>query len=218
MNKAKLLTITLTTLIITVSFTAVAFAELPVAVKKGDWIKYQETITGSPPPEENVTWGKMDIVGVQGETINIDVQTGYANGTIYPENGITLNLATGAIGDGFFIPTNLTVGDQYSTEYEGTINITSVGQLEAGGAERTVLNGVSSQTTYSWDKKTGIMVAATSNLTGYMLFTRTSATNIWQPQILGLDSNVFYPLIVAVIAVVVVVTVTVIFVLHRKRT
>ena len=217
MHKSRWLAITLTVLIITVSFTAVAFADLPVGVKKGDWIKYQVTVTGNPPPEENITWARMDITGVQGETININVQTGYANGTIYPENGITLNLATGAIGDGFFVPTNLTPGDQYRTEYEGIINITSVGQLEAGGAERTVLSGVSSQTTYYWDKQAGIMVAATSNLTGYTIFTKTSGTNIWQPQFLGLDLTVFYELVVVVIAVVVAsVVIVVILVWHKK--
>ena len=170
MHKSRWLAITLTVLIITVSFTAVAFANPIVGVKKGDWIKYQVKVTGNPPPKENITWARMDITGVQGETININVQTGYANGTIYPENRITLNLATGAIGDGFFIPTNLTPGDKYRTEYEGIINITSVGQIEAGGAERTVISGVSSQTTYYWDKQTGIMVAATSNLPGYTMY------------------------------------------------
>ena len=90
--------------------------------------------------------------------------TVYANGTIYPENGITLNLAAGAIGDGFFIPTNLTPGDKYNSEYEGNITITGVEQIEAGGAKRTILSSVEDQTTYFWDKQTGVMVAATSNL------------------------------------------------------
>ena len=218
MRKSTWLAITLTVLIITVAFTAVAFADSIVGVKKGDWIKYQVTVTGNPPPDENITWAKMDITGVQGEIININVQTGYANGTIYPENGITLNLATGAIGDGFFVPTNLTPGDKYSTEYEGIINITDVGQLEAGGAERTVLLGVSNQTTYYWDKQAGIMVAATSIFPEYSVITKTSETNIWQPQILGLNSSVFYEFVVAVIAVVVTVVAIVILVWRRKRT
>lgn len=203
MHKSRWLAITLIALIVTVSFTAVAFADPIVGVKKGDWIKYQVTATGNPPPDENITWARMDITGVQGETIDINVQTGYANGTIYPENGITLNLATGAIGDGFFVPTNLTPGDKYHTEYEGTINITSVGQIKAGGAERTVLSGVSNQTTYYWDKQAGIMVAATSNFPGYSIITKTSGTNIWQPQILGLDSTVFYALTTAIAVVIV---------------
>ena len=184
MRKSTWLAIALTVLILTVSFTAVAFADSVVGVKEGDWIKYQVTVTGNPPPEENITWAIMDITDVQGEIININVQTGYANGTLYPENGITLNLATGAIGDGFFVPTNLTPGDKYSTEYEGIINITGVGHLEAGGAERTVLLGVSNQTTYYWDKQAGIMVAATSIFPEYSVITKTSGTNIWQPKFL----------------------------------
>lgn len=203
MHKSGWLAVALTALIITASLTSVAFADFPVGVKSGDWIKYQVTITGNPPPDENITWAKMEVIAVQGENITINVQTGYANGTLYPENGIILNLATGAIGDGFFIPANLTVGDQYSTEFEGTINITSVGQLEAGGAERTVTAGASYQSNYYWDKQTGIMVDATSTLPGYTISTKTSETNIWQPQILGLSQTVFYALItVAIVAVV----------------
>ncbi|MGA3290034.1 MAG: hypothetical protein ABSD42_07350 [Candidatus Bathyarchaeia archaeon] len=217
MHKSRWLAITLIVLIIAVSFIAVAFAGSPVGVKKGDWIKYQVTVTGTPPPEENITWARMNITGVQGETININVQTGYANGTIYPENGITLNLATGAIGDGFFIPTNLTPGDHYPTEYEGIINITSVGQIEVAGAERTVLTGVSNETTYYWDKQAGIMVAATSNFAGYSIITKTSGTNIWQPQILGLDLVVFYGLVVVITAVVVAVVAIAAILVWRKK-
>jgi len=205
MRKSVVCASALIALIVCSSLLAVVFAGISVGVKKGDWIEYRVTETGNPSSDFNITWAKMDIRAVQGETIDIDVQTGFANGTVYPENGIILNLATGAIGDGFFVPTNLNPGDQYQSEYEGNISITGVGQLEAGGAERTVLLGVASQTTYYWDKQTGIMVAATSNFTGFTLLTETSATNIWQPQILGLDSTVFYSLIVAVVVVFVVI-------------
>jgi hypothetical protein len=178
-------------------------AEGTVPVKEGDWIKYQVTETGNPTSDYNITWARMDINGVQGETIYIDVVTAYANGTIYPENGIALNLATGAIGDGFFIPTNLNPGDKYKSEYEGNITITGVEKLEAGGAERTVLSGVADQTNYFWDKQTGVMVAAKSDFNGFSISTKTSATNLWQPQILGLNSNVFYAFVIAIVIILV---------------
>ena len=120
---------------------AMASADLAVNVKGGDWIKYQVTETGTPTPEFNITWARMDINSVQGEFISVNVLTAYANGTVYPENGITLNFATGAIGDGFFIPTNLNPGDKYNSGYEGNITITGVEQIMAGGAKRTVLQG-----------------------------------------------------------------------------
>lgn len=203
MHKFGWLAVVLTTMILSVSIAAAVSANSVVGVKQGDWIKYQVTTTGSVPPEDNITWARMDITGVQGEIVTVNIQTGYANGTIYPENNIDLNIATGAIGDGFFVPTNLSTGDRYHTEYEGTINITGVGQIAAAGAQRTVLTGVSNQTNYYWDKQTGIMVSATSSFTDYSIVTKTSGTNIWQPQILGLSSTTFYALMVAVIAIVV---------------
>ncbi|MGD0451017.1 MAG: hypothetical protein ABSA79_08210 [Candidatus Bathyarchaeia archaeon] len=202
MKKSVFLVIALITLLAPALFSP-ASAEETVRVKEGDWIKYQVTETGNPTSDFNITWARMDITGVKGETIYIDVVTAYANGTIYPENGITLNLATGAIGDGFFIPTNLNPGDKYNSEYEGNITITGVEQLETGGAERAVLSGVANQTTYYWDKQTGIMVAATSNFNEFSMFTKTSQTNLWQPQILGLDSTVFYVLLTAIMIILV---------------
>lgn len=214
MHKSVSVSIALIILVASMSFT-VASADLALNVKGGDWIKYKVTETGNPTSDFNITWARMDIISVQGETINVNVITAYANGTIYPENGITLNLATGAIGDGFFIPTNLTPGDKYSSEYEGNITINSVEQLEAAGTERTVLSGVANQTSYYWDKQTGVMVAATSNFTGFSMFTKTSGTNLWQPQILGLNLTVFYSLLVAIVVVLVVISAILIWYLKK---
>ena len=216
MHKSAFLAIALTMLIVSPLFEA-ALADNVVGVKKGDWIRYQVTETGNPAPQYNVTWASMDIISLQGEVITVNVQTAFENGTLYPENGINLDVATGAIGDGFFVPTNLNAGDQYSTEYEGIINITSVGQIEAGGAQRTVLIGVTNQSTYNWDRQTGIMVAATSNLPGCVMYTKTSATNIWAPQILGLSKALFYTLVVAGVAVVLILVAVMLLVRRRKK-
>jgi hypothetical protein len=218
MKKSIFLVIALITLLAPALF-ALASAEGTVRVKEGGWIKYQVTETGNPTSDFNITWARMDITGVKGEIIYIDVVTAYANGTIYPENGITLNLATGAIGDGFFIPTNLNPGNKYNSEYEGNITITGVEKLEAGGTERTVLSGVANQTTYYWDKQTGILVAATSNFNEFSMFTKTSQTNLWKPQILGVDSTVFYTLLIAIVVILVAFTAisTWRLKLHRKK-
>jgi hypothetical protein len=200
-------------LIATALFTAVAFADTTVGVKKGDWIEYQVATTGSPPEDHNITWARMDVTGVQGDAISLNVQTRFRNGTLLLEN-ITLNLATGVLGDDFFIPANLSPGDKFYDIYQGNINITSVGQLAAGGAQRTVVSGATNQTTYYWDRQTGILVAATSNEPEYTMSTKTSGTNIWEPQILGLDLTVFYALIIAI--VIVVVAIVAILVWRRK--
>jgi hypothetical protein len=41
MHKSSLLAIPLTILIVAALFTAVAFADVSIGVKKGDWIEYQ---------------------------------------------------------------------------------------------------------------------------------------------------------------------------------
>lgn len=203
MHKATILSITLTMLIAT-ALLGVAFANNSVAIKKGAWIEYQVVETGNPTPDYNITWARMDVTAVQGQIIDIDVQTGYANGTIYPEK-ITLNLATGAIGDGFFVPTNLNIGDEFYSKYQGNITITSVWHMEVGGAVRTVISATSNQTTYYWDMETGILVGATTSFSGFTLFTTANRTNVWQPQILGLDPIVFYALISAIAVVLVII-------------
>ena len=199
-----------------------AFAQSSVVgVKVGDWIKYKVAVTGTPISEYNITWASMNITAVNGEVITVNVLTQYGNGTLLSEPGINLNVATGAIGDGFFVPTDLKPGDRYSTEYEGIINITSVAQTLAGGAQRSVLVGLTSQSIYNWDKQTGIMVAATSNLPGCVMHTTTSATNIWAPtpQILGLNETLFYALALSTIGVVTVLAgAALLLVLRRKKT
>jgi hypothetical protein len=188
-----------------------------VGVRAGDWIRYSVKEAGTPISEYNITWAKMDITNVQGEVITVNVLTQYSNGTLLPENGIHLNVATGAIGDGFFVPITLKPGDQYSTEYEGIINMTGVEKTQAGGAKRDVLVGVTSQSIYNWDKQTGIMVSATSNLPGCVMHTTTSSTNIWAPQILGLNRTLFYALALSIIGVVAILAGLVLRLVLRKK-
>ncbi len=201
-----------------------AFAQSNVVgVKAGDWIKYDVREVGSfIDPEYNITWARMDIVAVQNDVITVNVLTQYGNGTLLPENDIHLNVTAGKIGDGFFVPINLKPGDRYSTQYEGIINMTSLAHTQAGGASRMVLVGVASvnvyQNVYNWDKQTGIMVSATSNLPGCIMYTTTKSTNLWAPQILGLNQTVFIAVLLSIVGVVAVLAgVALLFVLRRKK-
>ena len=193
-----------------------------VGVKAHDWIRYDVREVGSViDPEYNITWARMDIVAVQDDVITVNVLTQYGNGTLLPENGINLNVTAGKIGDGFFVPVNLKAGDRYSTQYEGIINMTSVAHTQAGGATRAVLVGVASlgiySNVYNWDKQTGIMVSATSNLPGCVMYTTTSSTNLWAPQILGLSQTVFYALVLSIIGLAAVLTGAVLLFVMRKK-
>jgi hypothetical protein len=213
MRKSNIFSIFLISLIVFSPFFAVSSANISVGVKRGDWIEYQVAEKGNPTPDYNITWARMNITDVNGLKITIDVQTVYANGTIYLEPQIHLDLAKGAIGDGFFIPANFNVGDQFYSEYQGNITISSIRQLEAGGSQRTVVSATSNPTTYYWDKQTGILISATTNFPNFTLLTIASQTNLWRPQILGLDSTLFY---IIIILIVVLAALVVISVWHLK--
>jgi hypothetical protein len=209
---SKFITVIVLSMLVIASAVAVVSAQTSVGVKKGDWIEYQVTVTGNPPADHDIVWARMEVTGVLGEAISLDIQTEFSNGTNFPES-ITLNLATGVLGDDFIIPQNLNIGDTFHDQYQGTITITNVTRLTVAGAERAVMSGSTPETTYNWDRQTGILVDANSSYPEYSMATKTSGTNMWQPQILGVDPIVTYVLVTAVLTVVVVVA---IFVWGRK--
>lgn len=153
-----------------------------VVVKAGDWIEYNVTATGYPTPIHNITWARLDVKAVEGSAIYTDIQTQLANGTLWLEPNTTFNVATGAVGEGVIIPTNLTVGDVYYSEYEGNITVTGTEALMVAGAERVVLTGEAANTSFMWDKETGIMVKATTTLEDCTVYSEAAATNLWQPK------------------------------------
>ena len=68
-----------------------ASAAVSVGVKQGDWIEYQVSYTGTPPESHAISWAKMEVVGVQGAVINLNVTTRFSNGTLLNE-AVTLTL------------------------------------------------------------------------------------------------------------------------------
>lgn len=199
------------------SFTAKCSAQISVGVKEGDWIEYQVTITGTPPSDHDISWARMDVAEVVGGRITLDVQTRFVNGTMYPET-ITLNLGTGVLGDDFIIPSNLNVGDFFHDKYQGDITILGVEQRTVAGVERTVLFGETEQTSYYWDKQTGVIVEATSDFSGfgYTMKTVAIATSMWQPQIFGLEYAVFYTILIFLI-IIILAAIVVFVIWQRKR-
>jgi surface antigen len=216
MQKKFVLAILITVLFTIARFETGAFADSLVGVKKGDWIEYQVIITGNPPQDHNITWARIEVSGVQGKVISLDIQTRFSNGTLLSEK-ITLNIATGVLGDEFIIPANLKPGDEFYDVYHGNITITSTEQRTVADAERTVLSAATSGTTYYWDKQTGILVGAMSSFPEYNMSTKTSRTNIWHPQILGIELLAFYTLTIAVIVTLVVALAVLVRVLLRRQ-
>ena len=179
-------------------------AEISVGVKKGDWIEYQVTYTGTPTEGHDVTWARMEIKDVQGKNISVDITVDHSNGTREGMT-ITLNLETGQLGDDFVIPANLNSSDTFFDKNVGNITISSVEERTYAGATRAVAHATTPETTYYWDKATGILVEGNSRFPEYTMNTIVDKTNIWQPQLLGLDPTVFYALVIGTIVLIAVV-------------
>ena len=189
-------------------------AEISVGVKKGDWIEYQVTFTGTPPGRHDVTWARMEIMNVQGKSINLDITTEFSNETLLNET-ITLNLDTGQLGDDFIIPANLNSGDTFFDKNAGNITISGSEERTYAGATRIVVYAATPQTTYYWDKAIGVLVEGTSAFTNYTMNTKVDKTNMRQPQILGLDPTVFYAVVVG--AALVIAAVIAFITVRRKK-
>ena len=213
-RKLRLMIVTLFILIV-IAPTAI-LAEISVGVKEGDWIEYQVNFAGNPPESHDVTWARMEIVSVQGPSISLNVTTKFSDGTLLNEM-VTLNLETGQLGDDFIIPANLNSGSTFFDKRMGNITIDGVEDKTCAGATRTVVYASTPETTFYWDRTTGILVAANSTFTGefnYTMNTKAAKTNMWQAQMFGLDPAVFYALVITAVVIFVVIA---FFVIRRKK-
>lgn len=211
MNKELVL---ITALLIFLLIMSTAAAEMSVGVKKGDWIEYQAVFTGTPPAGHEVTWARTEVADVQGTVINLNVTTKFANGTLLSET-ITLNLATGQLGDEFIIPANLGVGDSFFDKYHGNVTISKIEERIYAGATRTVISATAAQSTYYWDKATGVLVEGISEFPEYTIHSVVEKTNMWQPQIFGVDPTIFYTFLILV--AILIGTALAILAMHRKK-
>lgn len=189
-------------------------AEIAVGVKKGDWIEYQVAYTGTPPEGHDVSWGRMDIKDVQNKGLIVLITVNYSNDT-REEVTATLNLETGQLGDGFIIPANLNTGDTFLDKNVGNVTINGVEERTFAGATRTVVYAEIVESVYYWDKATGILVEGTVQSPEYTMNTAVDKTNIWQPQILGLNLTVFYVIIFG--ATVLIVLALAVAIIKRKK-
>jgi hypothetical protein len=185
-------------LLVGMHFSAVASAEIVVGVKPGDWIEYNVAFTGDIIEQHDVTWARIEVMGVEGKTIDIKVTSIFSDGREETET-LTLNLETGQLGDSFIIPANLDKGDTFLEQYEGTMTISGVEEKTYMGAKRKVVYATTSQTTFYWDQSTGFLVGATSDYTDFTMTTNAEKTNMWQTQAFKLNPIVFIALIVLVI-------------------
>jgi hypothetical protein len=81
---------------------------------------------------------------------------------------------------------------------------------------RTVINATTSERIKDWDKVTGVFVKSIDTLPGYTINATAIRTNMWNPQILGLDQTIFYAIVFVVIAVITLVIAVIFFVRSRR--
>ncbi len=182
-------------------FLAVVSAEISVGVKEGDWIEYKITFSGAIPEEHNVEWARFRVLAVEGKTVEVNITSRFTTGILDTITS-TLNLETGKIGDAFIIPANLNSGDTFLEQYEGTIKISGVEEKTYAGAKRSVVYATTFHTKYYWDRSKGVLVEGISTYSDFALTTKVEKTNMWQPEIFGLDHIVFIVIIAIVIAIV----------------
>ena len=188
-------------------------AEVSVGVTTGDWIEYQVDYTGTPDEGHDVTWARMKIKDVQGKSVSVELTVEYSNSTREALT-ITLNLETGQLGDDFIIPADLNSGDTFFDKNAGNITISRLEKRTYAGATRIVAVAATSETTYYWDQVSGVLVEGNSQFPEYTMKTIVDRTNIWEPQLLGLDPNVIYAIAIGAAALIVV---AITFLIFKKK-
>ena len=195
------------------------YDEPSVGVKEGDWIEYDVNITGNPPAvHRNVTWMRIDILQVQRTAFPVNLTVRYANGTL--ENSIwKFNFTEGNTEGWVIIPSGLRSGDTFFDNFSKTdkhITIQSQEQKKVLGATRTVTFANDAYRVKQWDEDTGVFIGSSEIFRNWSAYVTAVGTNMWSPQILGLNQTAFYSLVAASIVLAASI-VSLVFADERKR-
>ena len=166
----------------------VASAEISVGVEQGDWIEYQVTYSGTPPEGHTVKWARIDVGNVQGRSVSLVIAAKMTDDSWRNET-FTLNFDAGQLGDKFIIPADLNVGDTVFDAHQGDTTISGMEDRTCAGATRTVLSATTAETTYYWDKVTGVLLEGNSVHENFTMYTVVDRTSMWQSQVFGWDST-----------------------------
>lgn len=203
-------------LLVLASLIPFAICDISIGVKKGDWMEYTVSTTGTPPEGHDITWAKMEILDVEGTVLHANITALNVDGDV-SSSVRTFNFTSGQVQAWIIIPANLSPGETfYDSSIPGNVTIEGEVQKTVAGAVRTVTHASDPYKYKEWDKATGMYTETMDNLANYSINAYATATNMWSPQILGLDQPVFYT-IVAVISVAIVVSVLVLVVFRRQR-
>ncbi len=199
------------------SLTAVQGQSTSVGVRKGDWVEYSVSAAGTPPPEQNLNWARIEILDVEGTAFHANITVRYINETF--SSGVRLfNFSAGQVQAWIIIPANLSPGEYFYDSGLGN-NVTIQGQLQktVAGAERTITYTNTTERNKEWDKATGVYTQSNDYLGNYTIHAKAVSTNMWSPQILGLNQTIFYSVVVASIVAIVIIVSMVILGWKKKR-
>ena len=212
----KKLVVILSILCVLVTITA-AEGEISVGVKKGDWIEFEVATTGTPIEGHNLNWARMEILDIQGTEFTSNVTTETQNGT-FSSIIRTFNFVEGNVQGWVVIPANLGPGDSfYDVFIDRNVTIEGEEQKTILGATRTITYANTPERQKEWDKSTGVFVTTLDTLENYTINATAIATNMWSPQIFGLDQTVFYVVVVVLVIAVIAVVAAVILIIARRK-
>jgi hypothetical protein len=105
---------------------------------------------------------------------------------------MTLNLEKGHIGAWFIIPAGLNPGDSFRDEsMSHDVIVEGEQQLTYAGGTRAITNATTPERIKHWDKATGVFVECIDVLDNYSINATAIRTNMWSPQVTGLDPTTF---------------------------
>jgi hypothetical protein len=195
------------------------YEEPSVGVKIGDWIEYDVNITGNPPAvHRNVTWMRIEVMQVDATSFPVNLTVRFANGTL--DSSIwKFNFSEGNTEGWVIIPSGLGLGDTFFDNFSKTdkhIMIQSQEQKTVLGAARTVTYANDAYRDKQWDKATGVFISSSEIFRNWSAYVTAVETNMWSPQILGINQNAFYALAGTSIVLTASI-VSLVFVAERKR-
>lgn len=176
----------------------VADAGYPVSLKPGDYMVYKAIFTGGN-AFRHYSGARITVVEVEDQYIVVQMTTYYSNGTAQVQQA-TLDPVSGSTAGDMVVLINLNVGQSLYDEYQGNITISRLEPMSFCDADRTVMVGFKGNTTYYWDRSSGVLDEAIWNYSRFSIDTLLVSTNVWVPDILGLTPTLFYIMISAIAA------------------
>jgi hypothetical protein len=187
-----------------------------IGVKAGDWIDFNSETTGNLPTGHDVSWFKMEIINTTSTQIFVNIVAESNSGTLTSAIR-TIDFTIGDTQAWIIIPANLSPGDSfYDNLSNSTVTIQGEKTEMIDGVMRTITFVHTPERNKEWDKATGIFVQTVDTYPDYNVTATSYATNMWAPQILGIDPTIFYAAISEVI-ILLVAAILVLFAFRRKK-